>query len=349
MIDHGHHHVEFELAGLRGRGNRQVVAEHLSEANLVGHDSHGFHRLIQYVSQIQKGIIVPDARPEIVSETPSTAQIDGHRCFGQVVAKMGAEVAIEKASERDVSCVAIRNVGHVGRLGAYTAMAARAGMAALALTGAGGNVHIVAPFGGRKGRMATNPISMSFPSDQDGDILLDFATSMVPEGKLRVAQAKGESIPDNWIYDKDGNPSTNPADFYDGGALRPFGDHKGYCLAFMTEVLAGILTGDGYGHEERSDFSVGSFDSNGTLIVVIKVQTFLRLETARAQAGELASFMKETPLAPGFDRILYPGEWEASCAAQRNRDGILIPESTWDQVKTLINGYGLNEKLGPLA
>jgi len=324
----------------------EVVAQHLIEANLVGHDSHGIQRLPQYVKQIRDGVIVPAANPEIVTETPSTVEIDGHRCFGQVAARLGAELAIEKARAHDVSCVALRNLAHVGRLGAYTGMAAKAGMAALAFTATGGNVRIVAPHGGREGRMATNPISMSFPCVLEGEILLDFATSAVPEGKVRIARAKGEQVPEGWIIDKDGTPSTDPRAFYDAGALLPFGGHKGYCLGFMTEVLAGILTRDGYAHGAREDFSVGSFDSNGTLIIAINVGRFLDLDTARKQAGELAQYMVETPLAPGFAEIMYPGQAEAKTEKLRRNTGINVDAGTWVQVEALVDYHGLRGELG---
>jgi uncharacterized oxidoreductase len=329
----------------------RIVAQHLRDANLAGHDSHGLLRVLQYTSQIKSGVIVPDARPEVVRETASTAQVDGHRAFGQVVATFATRLAIEKARRTDVSCVAMRQVGHLGRLGAYTVMAAEAGMAAIAFCGSGGAVHIQAPFGGREGRVSTNPLSIAFPSNLEGPVMADFATSVAAEGKLRVAIDKGQKIPDDWVYDKHGNASTNPQDLYEGGAIRPFGGqvgHKGYCLAFMTEVFSGILTRDGYAHGGISDFQAGSSISNGTFIIVINIEAFAPVDSVKEEVGELAQYMKATPLAPGFKEVLYPGEKEIKATRERLRTGVDIPDATWKQVRALIDEYGLAETLSPL-
>jgi uncharacterized oxidoreductase len=329
----------------------RVVARHLTESNLQGHDSHGLLRVIQYTSQIKSGVIDPRAKPEVVRETASTAQVDGHKAFGQVVGRFATEVAIKKARKTDISCVSSRNVGHVGRLGAYTTMAAQAGMAAIAFCASGGGVHIQTPFGGRSGRVSTNPISMAFPSDMEGPIMLDFATSVVAEGKLRVAIAKGEKVPEDWIYDKNGNPSTNPADMYGGGAIRPVGGvvgYKGYCLAFLTEIFAGIVARDGFASGGTSDFQESSRISNGHFIIVINPEAFVPLDTLKKEIGELTGYMKGTPLAPGFKEILYPGEKEARTAEERRKTGIDIPDATWQQIKALIEEYGVAEELGPL-
>lgn len=329
----------------------KTVAAHLRDSNLQGHDSHGLLRVLQYEAQIQKGIINPRAKPEIVHETATTAQVDGHSAFGQVVAKFATEVAINKARAMNVSCVTMRNVGHLGRLGAYTVMAAKQGMAAIAFCGSGGSVHIQAPFGGRDGRVSTNPISIAVPSNLQGAVMSDFATSVVAEGKLRVAIDKGQKIPNDWVYDKHGNPTTEPKDLYEGGSIRSFGGavgHKGYCLAFMTEVFAGILSGDGYAHGGDSDFQAGSRISNGTTIICVNVDAFIPVDTFSEQVGELAQYMKASRPAPGFSEVLYPGEKESKTAKERLQQGIEIPGPTWQQVRALVEKYGLTEELAPL-
>jgi uncharacterized oxidoreductase len=340
----------FRAAGASDDAAR-VVAEHLRDANLAGHDSHGLLRILQYTSQIKSGVIDPKATPEVVDETPTTAQVDGHSAFGQVVAKFATEIAIDKARNMNVSCVTMRNVGHLGRLGAYTTMAAEQGMAAIAFCGSGGVVHIQAPFGGREGRVCTNPMSIAVPGNPDGAVMADFATSVAAEGKLRVFIDKGQDIPDDWVYDKDGNPTTNPQDLYEGGAIRPFGGevgHKGYCLAYMTEVFGGILTRDGYAHGGESDFQGGSSISNGTTIVVINVESIAPLGVFKEEVGNLSAYMKDTPLAPGFDEILYPGEKETKTTKGRLETGIDIPDATWDQISSFIDECGIREELVPL-
>src|SRR5512135_3238535 len=148
------------------------VARHLAENNLAGHDSHGFIRILQYIRQIREGVIRPAAKPEIVSESPSTAQVVGHYGFGQVVAKFSTELAVAKAKNQGVSCVTMRHLRHLGRLGAYAEMAANAGCAAILYCSTGGQALSTVPFGGTRRKLGTNPIAMSFPSEEAGSFTI---------------------------------------------------------------------------------------------------------------------------------------------------------------------------------
>jgi len=323
----------------------QTVAQHLADCNLAGHDSHGLIRVIQYIQQIKEGAIIPDTKPVIVTETSTTAQVDGLHTFGQVAAKFATQLAIDKAKKSGVSCVTIRNLGHLGRLGAYAEMAAADGCAAIIYCCGGGQGLCQVPFGGRERRLSTNPIAMSFPSTLEGPILSDIATAVVAEGKLRIYKASGHRIPEGWVLDSEGRPSTDPNDFYEGGALLPLGGsqgHKGYTLAFMADVFGGILS--------RGSFTgnPGEYFSNNSLIVAIDVEKFAPLETAKAEVSRMAKHMKETPLAEGFQGILYPGEKEAKTRLERRAKGVEIENATWEQVMTLIREYALEDAVGPL-
>lgn len=320
----------------------KTVAQHLMENNLAGHDSHGIIRIIQYLRQIKEGVIVPHALPEILKETATTAQIDGHYGFGQVAAKFSTEVAIGKAREQGISGVTVRNLGHIGRLGAYTEMAAREGCAAILFCGTGGLVPYQPPFGGTKRKLGTNPIAMAFPGYNDELFCSDFATSVCAEGKIRVHLARGAKLPNGWILNKEGQPSNEPKDFYDGGTILPLGGsvgHKGYCLAFMTDLFASILSGNGFPGKPNKQFS------NGFLILTIDVKRFLPLSQAREEAALMARFVKDTPLAEGFRQLFYPGEKEAISRKLRRQTGVEIEEETWDQIKNLIQEYKLKGKL----
>jgi uncharacterized oxidoreductase len=323
----------------------RTVAQHLADNNLAGHDSHGLIRVIQYVRQIKEGAIVPDATPVIATETPTTAQVDGLRSFGQVAAKFAIQVAIEKVKQAGVSCVTIRNLGHLGRLGAYAEMAATAGFAAIIYCCGGGLGLCQVPFGGRERRLSTNPIAMSFPSNLESPILLDIATSVVAEGKLRIYKASGHRIPDGWVLDSEGRSSNDPNDFYNGGALLPLGGsegHKGYTLAFMAEIFGGILSGGSFAGSEGEHFS------NNSLIVAMDVERFAPLETVKAKVSRMTERMKDTPLAEGSKGILYPGEKEVTTRLERQAKGVDIENATWEQVITLIREYALEGTVGPL-
>ncbi|HSR13510.1 MAG TPA: Ldh family oxidoreductase [Thermodesulfobacteriota bacterium] len=328
----------FCAAGAPGE-HSHVVARHLADCNRAGHDSHGFIRVIQYIRQIREGLIVPAAKPSVISDSPALAQVDGNRGFGQVAATFATEMAVEKAKKQGVGCVTVRRLGHLGRLGAYGEMAANSGCAAILFCSTGGQGISVAPYGGSRRKLATNPIAIAFPGEEQ-TILSDFATSVAAEGKIRVYRARGDKLPDGWIYDPAGRPSTNPNDFYDGGAILPVGGsvgHKGYCLSFMTDLLGGILSRDGLAAIPGPQFS------NGSLILVIDLERFAPLLQIRSEASRMVNYIKDTPLAEGFRTILYPGEKEAKNREERNRNGVTIEEDTWTQVLALAREYGLSD------
>jgi uncharacterized oxidoreductase len=323
----------------------RIVAQHLADNNLTGHDSHGFIRIIQYIRQIKEGAIIPAAKPEIVSDSPSVAQVDGHYGFGQVVATFSIGLAIDKAKKQGVSCVTMRFLRHLGRLGAYAEMASRAGCAAILYCSTGGQAISTAPFGGSKRRLGTNPIAMAFPSEEEGPILSDFATSVAAEGKIRVYRARGQKLPDGWILDKEGRPSNDPNDYYDGGAILPVGGsvgHKGFCLAFMTSLFGDILSGD--------DFpgAPGKQLSNGSLILAIDIERFAPLAAIKSKVSKMVDHLKDTPLAEGFESVMYPGEKEAKNRRERGKKGVEIEDETWNQVMDLVKEYGVADKLGKL-
>lgn len=323
----------------------RIVAQHLAENNLTGHDSHGFIRVIQYIRQIKEGVIIPAAKPQVVSESASTAQVVGNYGFGQVVGRFSTELAIDKAKKQGVSCVTMRYLRHLGRLGAYAEMATRAGCAAIVYCSTGGQALSQVPFGGSKRRLGTNPIAMAFPSEEEGPILSDFATSVAAEGKIRVYRARGHKLPDGWILDKEGRPSNDPNDFYDGGALLPVGGsvgHKGFCLAFMTDLFAGILSGD--------DFpgAPGKQLSNGSLILAIDIGRFAPLAEITSKVSRLVDHVKDTPPMEGFKYVMYPGEKEARSRIERGENGVEIEDETWNQVMALVKEYGVGVQLGKL-
>jgi LDH2 family malate/lactate/ureidoglycolate dehydrogenase len=318
----------------------RIVAQHLADNNLAGHDSHGFIRVIQYIRQIKEGVIIPAAKPEILSESPSAARVDGHYGFGPVVARFSTELAIDKAKKQGVSCVTVRHLRHLGRLGAYAEMAARANCAAILCCTNGGQALAQAPFGGTTRRLGTNPFAMAFPSEEEGPILSDFATSVAAEGKIRVYRARGHKLPDDWILDKEGRPSNNPNDFYDGGVLLPVG---GFCLAFMADVFGGILSDNGFPGAPADEQA-----TNGTFIVVIDIQWFAPLATLRSKVSTLVDFVKNTPPAEGSESVLYPGEKEVKTRKERGKNGVEIEDDTWNQVMDLVKEYGVAGKLGKL-
>jgi len=337
-------HVAFSIIKAMGAsdGEARTVATHLVRANLAGHDSHGIVQVPMYVERIRGGDIVPGAAFEVTSETSSTASVDGHWGFGAVITEQAMDLAIDKAKSNNVSVVTVVRQGHVGRLADYAVRASENGMIAFIMCDSGRKS--MSPFGGAARRMGTNPICISVPTSLQGPLVLDMATATVAAGKLRIAARREEAIPPTWLIDKEGNPTTDPSDFWNGGALVPVGadqGQKGSGLAFMVEVMAGILTGVGFG--DNPDW----IHNDGCFIMLINVAAFRPLEEFKRETMRFADFITATPPAKGFDEVLYPGELGWKTAQKRSSEGIFVEDETWQALRTLIDELGVTDVVGP--
>lgn len=316
-----------------------AVATDLSESNLLGHDSHGVMRLMQYVQFIRDGFIKPGAGYTVLKETPSLVLIDGQFGFGQVSANAAMSMAIEKARNTGCCSAFVRNCNHVGRLGRYTESAAREGFAATMAVNAPGPGQVT-PFGARERRMGTNPISMAAPgigsseNAKSNPIVLDMTTSATAEGKLRVAHQSGQPIPEGWLLDSNGTPSTNPGDYYaePGGCIVSLGGplaHKGFGLGVMVDLFAGVLSGSGVA---RNDLPRGA---NGVWMTLVDAHQLLSAEEYDQWLETYHGHIKSAQRIDGVDEILFPGEMETRRREQRERDGVEIPAETWRQITEL--------------
>ena len=307
-------------------------------ANLAGHDSHGVIQIPVYIERIEQGHIVPGAQFEVTRESDTTTVIDGHWGFGYAVSERAMGITMRKAEQANVAATTIRRQSHVGRLSAYPIMAANEGFIALMTADSGRTAKHVAPFGGREARLGTNPIAIAMPSNLDGPFVIDMATSGVAAGKVKLAQARGTSIPLGWILDGKGHPSTDPNDYGRGGVLLPLGGsegYKGYGLSAVVEIFSALLTGLGFGVNPDGPHNDGCF------IACFKVDAFRDLDMFRQEVTDFAAYLKATPPADGCDEVLYPGEIEHRCTQQRLRDGIDIEDKTWTQLTTLADRFNI--------
>jgi hydroxycarboxylate dehydrogenase B len=316
------------------------VAEVLVQADLVGHDSHGVICLAQYAQAIRSGLVRPRAICEAVEESPSMALINGHGGLGQVVARHAMALAIRKAQETSISSVSAYNLYHVGRLGDYTRMAAQQDLVGIMMGNDGSASSLVAPFGGTDGRLGTNPLSMAFPVSRGVPFVLDMATSVVSEGQVRIKHQTGEQVPEGWLLDHQGRPTTDSNALYQEprGALLPLGDsagHKGFGLAMVVEMLSGILAHGGCASQTTDRLP------NGIFMIVIDISAFVETSAFHAEIDELLSYVKSAPLAPGVETIMYPGEPEAREQQRREREGIPLTGETWQQVTALAQELGI--------
>ena len=229
------------------------MADHLIEANLMGHDSHGVIRVAPYIELLRSGKWTANRHVEIVTDAGAVVVVDGGQGLGQVIAKEAIELGIERARAHGVAVVGVRNSGHMGRIGAWAEQAAAAGLVSLHFVNTTGFGIQVAPFGGSDRRLSVNPIALGVPRPGKEPLIHDMSTGTIAAGKIRVARNKGELLPEGAIIDNRGRPTRDPEAFFTDppGALTTAAGHKGYGLALFVEVLAGALTGGGAGHPDN--------------------------------------------------------------------------------------------------
>jgi uncharacterized oxidoreductase len=320
----------FGAAGCRKEDAKSVV-DHLVESNLFGHDSHGAIRFYEYSRAVLDGRFRPDASPKIVQDRACTAVVDGGGAMGQVGAEFATRLAMDKAKEFGIGTVSLRNTSHIGRAGAYPLMVAREAMIGQIFVNAGRLGYQIAPFGGIDGKLSTNPLAFAAPRRNNDPIMVDMTTSMVAEGKVRLALNQGKQVPPGWIIDSEGNSTTRPEDFKGDppGAILPLGGavgHKGYGMSIMVELLGGALSGQGCAAGEKAMIS------NGVLINVYHIDHFVDMEYFLDEVEDLITHVKSSRLAEGFDEILVPGEPEYRTAERRKSEGIEVDETTWKSV-----------------
>ena len=314
------------------------IAEDLVMANLVGHDSHGVVRTQRYIESLRAGAVVPDGSLETVIDGGAFAVVDGNYGFGQTIGPLACRLGIEKASTHGVSVIGLRRSGHLGRIGRYAEMAAEAGQVSIHLVNVSSST-LVAPFGAIDRRMGTNPVSIGVPVDKRTPLILDFATSVVAEGKALVALNGGKAIPADALVTPDGRRTGDPAVLYGPlepgrapnprngpGALRAMGDHKGSGLALMCELLAGALIGsDTAGPPPKRH-------GNGMLSIYLDVERVAPGNQAMVDVVNYVDwFVTAQPTSPDSE-VLLPGEPERRRRAERELHGIELADATWASI-----------------
>lgn len=309
-----------------------IVAAHLVESNLKGHDSHGVVRLPVYVSGVQRGFTKPGTPITIDRETDSTAVVNCGWNFGQVAARRCMQLAIEKARVGGVGVVTGYRMTHVGRLGAYVEQATEAGMVGFAAASYAEGGRIVAPYGGAARRLSTNPIAVGVPTaDRDAPFIFDTATSGAAEGKLRMARNLGQPIAEGLLLTTEGAPTTDPNDFYSGGALLPLAGHKGFGLALSLQALGTLLA--------PNPAQPGTA-SQGLFIMVLDPEKFAGRVALEASMSALIEEVKQPPYQAGFDEILVPGEGSRRRAGER-AFAIPLDDETWRQLTEVATLLGV--------
>ena len=306
------------------------VAESLVESNLQGHDSHGIGIVPRYVAALLDGGLRANRQPRVTLDLAALVAVDGQQGYGQVIGDAAMRLAIARAREAGSCVMALANTHHLGRIGQFAELAVAAGLVSMHFV----NVlsrPIVAAWGGADARFGTNPCCIGIPLPGEPPMILDFATSVAAQGKLRVAHNNGQAAPPGVLLDNHGRPTTDPrfAVIAPLGALLPFGEHKGYGLAIACELLGGALTGGGTEHGAAPpDLRV----QNGMLTILVDPR---RLGTADAFARDSRAFLgwlRQSRPAAGVDRVRVPGEPEREARERRSAEGIPVDAATWREI-----------------
>ncbi len=308
----------------------ELVAENLVTANLTGHDSHGIGMIPRYVESLKEGGLQPNRHPVVKFDGGALVALDGQAGYGQVIGLEATDIAIERAKQHGVCVMALANSHHLCRIGQWAEQAVAQGLVSLSFV----NVisrSIVAPFGGSDARFGTNPCTIGVPLAGQPPFILDMATSGVAQGKVRVAHNKGEKLPPGLLLDDKGN-ATLEARFgviEPYGALTTFGLHKGYGLAVVCELLGGALSGGGTWHTtDRSKKRV----LNGMLSILIDPKKLGTADVFEREARAFIEWVKQSPPAPGMDRVRIAGDPERETRARRQREGIAVDANTWQEI-----------------
>lgn len=317
-----------------------VVTDSLIEANLRGVDTHGITRVLAtYIKRIQKGLMDPKAKPVVVRERAGTALVDANNGIGQVAAKFCMDLAIKKAKQTGVAYVAVTNSNHYGAAAYWTMMALPHDMIGMSATN---GPAAVAPWGGRKPMLSTNPISFALPAGEERPVVLDLATTTVARGRIVLYAKQNLPLEPGWAFDDRGVPTTDPHKALKG-LLAPIGGYKGYGLSLVIDLLCGVMTGANYGAHFpgflAEDFSRPT--GVGSIFAAVDVEAFMDLPLYKSRMDSALREIKSSPLAEGATRIYIPGEIEAEMAEQRLKNGIPVPEPVVAELEELGREMGV--------
>lgn len=310
-----------------------LVSDHMVESGLLGHDTHSVLRFPQYVESVRSGKVVPGAAFDVIRETERIAKVSGNWNFGPVTAHRAADLAAKKARDGAVAAVTVIQCNHVARLGHYGAQIAADGdLVGMLFCNGHGSDHSTVPFGGAERRLPTNPLSIAIPTGREWPVVLDMTTSMTSGGAMRVYRNRAQPVPDGFIVDASGKPTTNVEAYYGPphGAMLPLGfpstGHKGFGLAVVVDILSGALSGAGCTQANPPEAG------NALFIVAINIKSLVSVTDFHREVGEFVDRVKSSPVAEGFEAVMLPGEKSHLMRQQRLKKGLPVDDAAWEQI-----------------
>ena len=320
----------------------QAVAEHLVIANLKGHDSHGVGMIPSYVKSMMSDLIHPQNDALLTRDSGAVLSFDGNLGFGRVVGIQAIDQGIERAKSHGISCVALGNAAHLGRIGAFAEHCAEAGLISTHYVNVVGHDPMVVAYGGRDRRFITNPFCCAVPRTDGNHVVLDMATTTVAAGKVRVAYMKGEPVPEHSLVDRNGLETTDASVIFSkdgGGAMQPFGLHKGYGLMVMCELLGGALGGN---FTMQPGNQRAGATLNNMLSIILDPSAVGDLATYDAEVTAMIDYIYASKAAEGVEKVLIPGDPERQSLAARSTNGIDIDDNSWHDITNAANAAGLS-------
>jgi len=329
------------MAGGSDAREAAIVADHLVDSNMVGHDSHGIVRIAAYLDNVARDKLKPNQRVTVTFESESIIRCDGNQGYGQVLGVEALELAVPKAKKHGLALVTLREAGHIGRVGHYPEVAAKHGLASMFFVNSArpGGAQL-APFGGRDRRLNAGPIALGFPIPGNDPIILDISTAAMAMGKMRLARLRGERLPAKVLVDGHGNLTDDPNAFYADppGAMTPFGEHKGHGLCIFTDLFGGMLSGAG------ADYRGESYDwwpKNNYAGWLVAPEVFADMNEIGRKVADYADWVREgVPLDPA-QPVQMPGDFERRNRARAEREGVNVDDATWKAITEAVAKFGL--------
>jgi ureidoglycolate dehydrogenase (NAD+) len=328
------------MAGGLGREAANTTADVLVTTDTWGVHTHGTKQIRGLMKNFRDRRMSLSAQPVVVRESAGAVLIDAHQSMPMVASVQAMEMAIEKARQTGTATAVLRNSGHFGGAGYYAYLAAQHDMVGLAFTNVDPGVTVP---GACVPLLGTNPLAYAVPAGDEPPIMLDIATSVVAASKIYALRDVGKPIPEGWIIDKDGLPTTDPTGYPSVGAMLPMAGHKGYGIGLMVEILTGVLGGGAFGPEVVSWILETPTPVNQShSFIAINIEAFQPVAEFKKRMDSLIRFIKNAPRAKGSERIYLPGEMEHEARQQALRMGMTLPDHVMVRLQGLAEDYGLS-------
>ena len=322
------------------RAEAEVISDSLVDADCAGLASHGVSRVSDYLGRLADGLVEPSTKLTLVCETAGTAVLDAGNGWGQVASAAAVDICIQKARATGVAWVNVRNSNHNGTAAYWTRRLAKAGLIGISATNGS---PVMAPFGSMEESLGTNPLSISSPSPGESPIILDMATSAQARGKIMVAMKNNEAIPEGWALTRDGLPTTNAKEAWEG-ILLPMAGPKGSGISMMIDIMSGVLGGAAFGTGVARMYADKLPQRLGHIFIGLNVEAMMPMAEFMARMADREKQTRSSRPARGFDAVCMPGDVEHARVAAAMKNGVRIPRGVYDELLTTARRYGVDPK-----